>query len=159
MLALALVLLALVVVLVVASFVGSSEEVVIEFLNITITTSVGGVFLSGVVAGLIALASIFALRISLRRRSGRRKEVEELRRRAELAGPATKPDDRSEAAARPGNSEPAAESPDRPARTADGTDELRREPGSADETSSEPPAEDTGRSAADARRDPEAPRS
>jgi uncharacterized membrane protein YciS (DUF1049 family) len=86
MLALALVLLALVILLVVASFVGSSEEVVIEFLNVTVTTSVGGVFVAGFVAGLIALASMFSLRVSSRRLRKRRKEVRELRQQAERSG-------------------------------------------------------------------------
>ena len=85
MLALALVLLVLVAVLVVASFVGSSEEAVVEFLNVTITTSVGGVFVAGFVAGLIALASLYLIRTSLRRIQKRRQEVQELRQRAEQA--------------------------------------------------------------------------
>ena len=89
MLALALVLLAVVAVLVVASFVGSSEEVVIEFLNITITTSVGAVFVSGFVAGLIALAALYAIRTSVRRSQRRRDEVRELRRQAERPTPVT----------------------------------------------------------------------
>jgi hypothetical protein len=88
MLALAIVLLAVVVLLVVAAFVGSSEEIVIDFLNVTITTSVGGVFVGGVVAGLVALASLVALRRSLRGRWKRSKEVRELRRKAEAATPA-----------------------------------------------------------------------
>jgi uncharacterized membrane protein YciS (DUF1049 family) len=88
MLALALVLLVLVAMLVVASFVGSSEEVVIEFLNVTVTTSVGGVFVGGFVAGLIALASLFSIRTSVRRIQQRRSEVRELRWQAEQAAPA-----------------------------------------------------------------------
>ena len=87
MLALALVLLVVVAMLVVASFVGSSEEVVVEFLNVAITTSVGGVFVSGFVAGLVALASLYSIRTSVRRIQKRRSEVEELRRQAEQAAP------------------------------------------------------------------------
>lgn len=83
MLALALVVLALVAVLVVASFVGSSEEVVVEFLNVTITTSVGGIFVAGFVAGLIALAALYSVRTSVRRIRKRQQEVRELRQRAE----------------------------------------------------------------------------
>jgi uncharacterized membrane protein YciS (DUF1049 family) len=86
MLALALVLLALVAVLVVASFVGSSEEVVVEFLNVTITTSVGGIFVAGFVAGLVALAALYSVRTSMRRIRSRRQEVNELRQRADAAG-------------------------------------------------------------------------
>lgn len=90
MLALALVVLALVAVLVVASFVGSSEEVVVEFLNVTITTSVGGIFVAGFVAGLVALAALYSVRTSVRRIRKRQQEVRELRQRAEGAGtPAT----------------------------------------------------------------------
>lgn len=82
MLALSIVLLALVVLLVVVSFVGTSEEVVYEFANVTITTSSGAVFVAGVAAGLVALASLVALRISLRGSWKRRKELRELRRQA-----------------------------------------------------------------------------
>lgn len=94
MLALSLVLLAIVVLLVVASFVGSSESVVIEFLNATITTSVGGVFVSGFVAGLVALLAFYSAWTSLRRIQHRRTEVRELRRRAgyEDQAPATASD-------------------------------------------------------------------
>jgi uncharacterized membrane protein YciS (DUF1049 family) len=89
MLVLAIILLALVATMVVASFVGTSEEVVIEFANVTITSSVGGVFVTGVVAGLVALASLVALKVSISRRRQHNKEVRELRRRAEMAAPAT----------------------------------------------------------------------
>lgn len=89
MLVLAIILLALVAVLVVASFVGTSEEVVIEFANVTVTSSVGGVFVTGVVAGLVALASLVALKMSISRHRQHNKEVRELRRRAEMASPAT----------------------------------------------------------------------
>ena len=89
MLALAIVLLALVAALVVASFVGSSEEVVLEFLNVSITTSAGGVFVVGFVAGLVTLASLYLIRTSLRRSQKRRKELSELRRQAALAAPTT----------------------------------------------------------------------
>lgn len=87
MLALAIVLLLVVVLLVVASFAGSSEEIIIEFLNVTITTSVGGVFVSGVVCGLIALASALAVRRSWRIRQARTEEVRELRRLAGVPDP------------------------------------------------------------------------
>lgn len=89
MFALAIILLAIVAVLVVASFVGTSEQVVIEFANVTITSSVGGVFVTGVIAGLVALASLVALKVSISRRRQHNKEVRELRRRAERAAPAT----------------------------------------------------------------------
>lgn len=89
MLALAIILLALVAVMVVASFVGSSDDVVVEFANVTITSSVGGVFATGVVAGLVALASLVAVKVSISRRRQHNKEVRELRRRAEMATPAT----------------------------------------------------------------------
>ncbi|NIR61985.1 MAG: hypothetical protein GWO02_22125, partial [Gammaproteobacteria bacterium] len=78
LLALAIVVLALVIFLVVVSFVGTSEEVVIDFANVTITASAGEVFVSGVAAGLVALASLVALKISLRGLWNRRKEVREL---------------------------------------------------------------------------------
>jgi hypothetical protein len=87
MLALAIVLLVIVLLLVVVSFAGSSEELVIDFLNVTITTSVGGVFVAGVVCGLIALASALALRRSWRRRQARADEVRELRRLAGVPDP------------------------------------------------------------------------
>jgi uncharacterized membrane protein YciS (DUF1049 family) len=99
MLALALVLLVLVAMLVLASFVGSSEEVVVEFLNVTITTSVGGVFVAGFVAGLIALASLYSIRTSVRRIQKRRGEVRELRWQAEQAAPARAETSRDPAAA------------------------------------------------------------
>ncbi|HEX6336296.1 MAG TPA: hypothetical protein VFZ85_05030 [Jiangellaceae bacterium] len=95
MLALALVLLLLVAILVVASFVGSSEEVVIEFLNVTVTTSVGGVFVAGFVAGLIALASLYSIRTSVKRIQQRRSEVRELRRQAGQTAPAGAESDRA----------------------------------------------------------------
>ncbi len=85
MLALAIVVLALVIFLVVVSFVGTSEEVVIDFANVTITASAGEVFVSGVAAGLVALASLVALKISLRGLWNRRKEVRELRRQVGAA--------------------------------------------------------------------------
>ena len=87
MLALAVVLLLVVAVLVIASFAGSSEELVIEFLNVTITTSVGGIFLTGVGCGLVALASALALRRSWRLRQARAEEVRELRRLAGVPDP------------------------------------------------------------------------
>jgi len=89
MLALALLLLFIVAVLVVVSFVGSSDEVVIEFLNVTVTTSVGEVFVTGFVAGLVTLAALVAIWTSVRRIRKRREEVRELRRRAERTAPAT----------------------------------------------------------------------
>ena len=89
MLVLAIILLALVAALVVASFIGASEEVVIELANVTVTSSVGGVFVTGVVAGLVALASLVAVKVSISRRRQHQKEVRELRRRAEMAAPAT----------------------------------------------------------------------
>lgn len=87
MLALAIVLLLIIALLVVASFAGSSEELVIDFLNVTITTSVGGVFVAGVVCGLIALASALALRRSWRLHQARTEEVRELRRLAGIPDP------------------------------------------------------------------------
>jgi hypothetical protein len=87
MLVLALILLALVIVMVVASFTGGTDEVIVEFANVTITTSVGGVFVTGVLAGIVALLSLLALKISIQRIRHRNREVRELRRRAEQAAP------------------------------------------------------------------------
>jgi uncharacterized integral membrane protein len=91
MLALALALLAIVALLVIASFAGSSDEIVIEFLNVTVTASVGGVFVAGVISGLVALASVLTARVSWRRRRKRNKEIQELRRRAAQTTPAPEP--------------------------------------------------------------------
>lgn len=88
MLALSIILLVIVAALVVASFVGGTDEVIVELGNVTITTSVGGVFVSGVLAGVLGLISLLALKISIQRMSQRTKEVQELRRRAGLAAPA-----------------------------------------------------------------------
>lgn len=82
---LAIVLLVLVMLLVVISFVGSTDEILLEFWNVTVTTSVAGVFLTGVVAGLVTLAAVLMLRISVRRANKRRREVRELRERARAA--------------------------------------------------------------------------
>lgn len=106
MLVLSIILLAIVGALVVVSFVGTSEEVVIEFANVTITSSVGGVFVTGVAAGLVAFASAAALKMSINRQRQRSKEVRELRRRAEQAAPATTttvPDAKPDAPARDDN--------------------------------------------------------
>lgn len=107
MFALSLVVLALVAVMVVASFLGGTDEVIIEFANVTITTSVGGVFVAGVLAGVVALVSIVALKISIQRLRQRNREVRELRRRAELAAPARPAADRPESDAGQRTREPA----------------------------------------------------
>jgi uncharacterized membrane protein YciS (DUF1049 family) len=107
MFALSLVVLALVAVMVVASFLGGTDEVIIEFANVTITTSVGGVFVAGVLAGVVALISIVALKISIQRLRQRNREVRELRRRAELAAPARPAADRPESDAGQRAREPA----------------------------------------------------
>lgn len=101
MFALSLVLLVLVAVMVVASFAGGTDEVIIEFANVTVTTSVGGVFVAGVLAGVVALVSIVALKISIQRLRQRNREVRELRRRAELAAPAGAGQSESDADQRP----------------------------------------------------------
>lgn len=130
MLALAIVLLLLVVLLVVASFAGSSEELVIEFLNVTITTSVGGVFVTGVVCGLIALASVLALRRSWRHHQARAEEVRELRRLAGVPDPdnpdATQPPSKADDSGRASRATEAAGS-----NQAAGVDDENRKTGEA----------------------------
>ncbi len=141
MLALAIILLAIVAVLIVASFTGTSEEVVIEFANVTITSSVGGVFVAGVAAGLVALASIVALKMSISRRRRHNREVRELRRRAELAASTTTttvPDVEPEpAASDPLTGDPAASGPDGRDPAALAPDGRHREVGGPEVTDSD----------------------
>lgn len=144
MLALAIVLIALVIFLVVVSFTGTSQEVVIDVVNVTITASVGQVFVAGVAAGLVALASLVALKISLRGLWNRRKEVRELRRQVGAAEEHGAPDrtaagperEDREAAAQP--TEEAEASKDQPAE---------------DTTSWAPPDEESGRESGEHRQD------
>lgn len=128
MLALAIVLLLVVGILVIVSFAGSSEEIVIEFLNVTITTSVGGVFVSGVVCGLIALASMLGLRRSWRLNQARAEEVRELRRLAGIPDP-----DETESAATESSSAPSQATAESGRTSADGD---RGKTGGADDDQS-----------------------
>lgn len=155
MLALAIVLLLIVVLLVVASFAGSSEELVIEFLNVTITTSVGGVFVTGVVCGLVALASVLALRRSWRHHQARTEEVRELRRLAGVPDPndpdatqpaATESDTKPQVAAAAGASKPADDDHHHTTGAAEtASADVSASPGDADDTSTLPEPEDPPR--------------
>lgn len=79
----ALILLALVIFAVVAAVTADAGTVSIEVLDRNIDTTVTEVFLAGVLTGLVALAAIVLLRIAARRSWLRRKEVRELRQRAQ----------------------------------------------------------------------------
>jgi uncharacterized membrane protein len=155
MLALALILLALVVVMVIASFTGGTDQVIIEFANVTITTSVGGVFVTGVLAGVVALLSLVALKISIQRIRHRNREVRELRRRAEQAAPPAAEPSRGEAATRtedePGQAELTTAGASRPAPA---PDRPSREPATDDPTR---PAEAPRPTERDTTRDDERP--
>jgi uncharacterized membrane protein len=129
MLALALVLLALIALLVVASFAGSSEEVVIEFLNVTVTSSVGGVFVAGVITGLVALASVAVVKVSWRQIRRRNQEVHELRRRADQAAAPVAPPEPAAAESEGPVTEPAEPSAESPVdAVADGSDSTSETP-------------------------------
>lgn len=145
MLALAIVLLLVVVLLVVVSFAGSSEELIIEFLNVTITTSVGGVFVSGVVCGLITLASTLAVRRSWRIRQARDEEVRELRRLAGVPDPReTEPAAPAGTAHALGESDKAADDEGKTPGDTERTD-LVASPGDTGDTSPLPDTEDPPR--------------
>jgi uncharacterized membrane protein YciS (DUF1049 family) len=80
---LALILLAIAIFLVVVAFSGRGDQVDIDVFDFNIDTTVTEVFIAGVVTGIIALASLVLLRVSLRRSWQRRREVRDLRRQAQ----------------------------------------------------------------------------
>ena len=77
----ALVLLAVAVAFTVAALVAGSESVTFDMFDRTVETTVGIVFLTGVVAGLALLAGIVAVLVGTKRARARRREVRELRRK------------------------------------------------------------------------------
>ncbi len=81
----ALVLLALVIFAVVAAVTADAGTVSIDIFDRNIDTTVTEIFLAGVLTGLVALAAIVLLRVAMRRSWLRRKEVRELRQRAQRA--------------------------------------------------------------------------
>lgn len=99
----ALVLLAVAVVFTVAALVAGSESVTFDLLDRTVETTVGIVFLAGVVAGLALLAGIAAALVGTKRARARRREMRELRRKvAALQNDEPTHSDESEGAERAG---------------------------------------------------------
>jgi uncharacterized integral membrane protein len=89
MLVVALVLFAVAVVLAVAVLVAGAEPVEFDVFNVTVDTTLGMVFVAGLIAGLALLAAVAALIVGTRRMRTRRREVRSLRRKvAELEGDA-----------------------------------------------------------------------
>jgi uncharacterized integral membrane protein len=87
MLVVALLLFAVAVVLTVAVLVAGAEPVEFDVFDVTVDTTIGIVFLAGVIAGLALLAAVAAVIASTRRVRTRRREVRGLRRKvAELEG-------------------------------------------------------------------------
>jgi uncharacterized integral membrane protein len=92
MLVVALVLFAVAVVLAVAVLVAGAEPVEFDVFNVTVDTTLGIVFLAGVIAGFALLAAIAAMIAGTRRVRTRRREVRSLRRKvAKLEGEAPAP--------------------------------------------------------------------
>jgi uncharacterized integral membrane protein len=89
MLVVALVLFAVAVVLAVAVLMAGAEPVEFDVFNVTVDTTLGIVFVAGLVAGLALLAAVAAMIAGTRRMRTRRREVRSLRRKvAELEGEA-----------------------------------------------------------------------
>ncbi|PSL00410.1 hypothetical protein CLV30_11670 [Haloactinopolyspora alba] len=98
MILLALLLLAVTVVVVVAVVLDGSGSVAVDVFGLEFDTTVWGVFVAGVVTGLVALAGLAALAAGVRRIRARREEIVQLRRKVaeqeqEQAEPQTAPDE------------------------------------------------------------------
>lgn len=81
MIGLAIVLFIVVIVLVVAVVLEGGDPVTLQVFDFSLDTTVVGVFLAGVLTGLVALAAFALLMIGVRRSQARRKEIEYLRQK------------------------------------------------------------------------------
>lgn len=71
-------------VVVVAAVATGSDAVAVEVFNVDLELTIWGVFVAGVVTGLVVLAGIAALVVGVRQVRARRHEVEELRRKVAM---------------------------------------------------------------------------
>ncbi|NED96230.1 hypothetical protein G1H11_13005 [Phytoactinopolyspora alkaliphila] len=81
MIALAIFLFIVAIALVVAVVLEGGDPVALQVFDASVDTTVIGVFLAGVLTGLIALAGFAVLMIGIRRSQARRKEIEYLRQK------------------------------------------------------------------------------
>lgn len=98
MIGLAIFLLVVAIALIVAAVLEGGDTVALQVFGVDLDTTVVGVFLAGVLTGLIALAGFAALMIGIRQAQARRKEIEYLRQKVaerEPVEPLVDPDDGS----------------------------------------------------------------
>jgi hypothetical protein len=81
MIALAIILFLVAISLVIAVVLEGGDPVTLQVFDFTLETTVIGVFLAGVLTGLVALAGLAVLMIGIRRAQARRKEIEYLRQK------------------------------------------------------------------------------
>lgn len=81
--AVALIVLLLALLLTIGIITGAGESLSVDLLGSTVTTSGTGLFFSGLVTGIATLASLWLLRVGLRKGWRQRKHIRDLERRAE----------------------------------------------------------------------------
>lgn len=129
MVAVALIVLLLALLLTIGVVTGAGESISVDLLGSEVTTSGSGLYIAGLLTGLATLASLWLLRIGLRKGWRQRKRIRDLERRAERGDePHGAPtDDRSPADS---DRSPADQADDR--RDEDRRDDDRQEPARAE---------------------------
>lgn len=85
---LALLLLTVAILLIVAAVVEGSDPMAVEVFDLDLDTTIWGVFVAGIAAGLIALAGLTALRVGIQQTRARRREIKYLRQKVAEQEPA-----------------------------------------------------------------------
>ena len=85
MIAVALIVLLLALLLTVGVVTGAGESISVDLLGSEVTTSGSGLYFAGLLTGLATLASLWLLRVGLRKGWRQRKRIRDLERRAERA--------------------------------------------------------------------------
>lgn len=86
MVAVALIVLLLVLLLTVAIIAGGGQTLTVDLFGAELTTSGGGVYVIGLICGAIVAATLWLLRVGLRKSWKQHKRIRELERRADGAG-------------------------------------------------------------------------
>ncbi|TDC45631.1 hypothetical protein E1212_28630 [Jiangella ureilytica] len=85
MVAVALIVLLLALLLTIGMVTGAGESIPVDLLGSEVTTSGSGLYFAGLLTGLATLASLWLLRVGLRKDWRQRKRIRDLERRAERA--------------------------------------------------------------------------
>lgn len=145
--AVALIVLLLALLLTIGVVTGASESISVDLLGSEVTTSGSGLYVAGLLTGVAALASLWLLRVGLRKGWRQRKRIRDLERRAERADePHGAPaDDRLPADQDPTRSDRAGDVP----RDEDRRDGDQRDTDRRDGDRQEPARAESGTSASD----------